>query len=73
MLRKKNIVLNEKKASGKEILQAGDRVKFYLADDTFLKFASAVFQDNGNGLSKEKSDLSDAGRAIDLEIVYEDE
>ncbi|MCD8324609.1 MAG: RluA family pseudouridine synthase [Clostridiales bacterium] len=73
MLRKKNIVLNEKKASGKEILRSGDHVKLYLADDTFLKFASAVFQDNEKRLSKEKSDLSDAGRAIDLEIVYEGE
>jgi 23S rRNA pseudouridine955/2504/2580 synthase len=38
MLRKKNIVLNDKKASGDEVLQEGDSVKFYLADDTIRKF-----------------------------------
>lgn len=42
MLRKKNIVLNEKKASGKEILQEKDQVKIYLSDETFSKFASAI-------------------------------
>ncbi|MCP1109261.1 RluA family pseudouridine synthase [Ohessyouella blattaphilus] len=39
MLRKKNIVLNDKKASGKEILEAGDVIKIYLADETYDKFA----------------------------------
>ncbi len=42
MLRKKNIVLNGKKASGKEILKERDSVKFFLSDETFAKFASAV-------------------------------
>ncbi len=41
MLRKKNIVLNDSKASGKELLSEGDNVKFYLSDDTFAKFSSA--------------------------------
>ncbi len=40
MLRKKNIVLNDKKASGNEILNPGDSVKFYLADETIAKFHS---------------------------------
>lgn len=39
MLRKKNIVLNQKKASGNEVLKMGDLVTFYLSDDTFEKFA----------------------------------
>ena len=39
MLRKKNIVLNDKKASGNEFLKAGDIVRFYLADETFDKFS----------------------------------
>lgn len=39
MLRKKNITLNGKKAEGKEILAVGDEVKFFLADETFEKFA----------------------------------
>ena len=37
MLRKKNIVLNGKKAAGKEKLQAGDSVKLFLAEDTIEK------------------------------------
>lgn len=35
MLRKKNIVLNERKAEGREILQPGDSVKMYFSEDTF--------------------------------------
>lgn len=39
MLRKKNITLNGKKATGKEILNPGDEIKIFLADDTFDKFS----------------------------------
>ncbi len=39
MLRKKNIVLNDGKAQGRELLTEGDRVKLYFSDETFLKFA----------------------------------
>ena len=39
MLRKKNIVLNDKKASGTETLRTGDNVKIYLSDETFEKFS----------------------------------
>ena len=35
MLRKKNIVLNGKKAEGKEILKEGDSIKIYFSDETF--------------------------------------
>lgn len=38
MLRKKNIVLNDKKAKGDELLCTGDNVKLYLSDDTIAKF-----------------------------------
>ena len=37
MLRKKNILLNEKKASGDELLQEGDKVQFYLSEATLGK------------------------------------
>ena len=40
MLRKKNIVLNDKKASGNELICDGDVVKFYLSDATFDRFSS---------------------------------
>ena len=38
MLRKKNIVLNDKKASGDERLKAGDSVKLYLSEETIEGF-----------------------------------
>ena len=37
MLRKKNIVLNSKKADGSERLCAGDNIKLWLADEFFEK------------------------------------
>ena len=38
MLRKKNIVLNGRKATGSEKLKKGDQVKLFLADETLEKF-----------------------------------
>lgn len=38
MLRKKNITRNDKKASGDEILECGDVIKVFLADETIEKF-----------------------------------
>ena len=38
MLRKKNIELNCKKATGNEILKEGDSVRFFLSDETISKF-----------------------------------
>jgi len=61
MLRKKNIVLNGKKATGSEILQVGDVVRFYLADDTIEKF-------------KEKISYEQTVRSwLELEIIYEND
>ena len=57
MLRKKNIVLNGKKATGNEQLAVGDSVKLFLADDTIAKF------------SKNKIVRTDTK----LDIIYEDE
>ncbi len=39
MLRKKNITLNGKKATGNEKLNTGDEVKLFLADETIEKFS----------------------------------
>ena len=39
MLRKKNIVLNDKKADGHELLRETDSVKIYFSDETFSKFS----------------------------------
>lgn len=57
MLRKKNIVLNGKKATGSEKLCAGDSVKLFLSDDTIEKFSKVQ-------VCKTES--------VSLDIVYED-
>lgn len=44
MLRKKNIVLNDKKADGTEKINIGDSVKIYFSDETFLKFSESSEQ-----------------------------
>ena len=38
MLRKKNIILNGKKADGSEILNLNDIISFYFSDETYQKF-----------------------------------
>lgn len=42
MLRKKNIVLNGKKAQGSEILKINDEIKLYLSDETIDKFTKKI-------------------------------
>ncbi len=42
MLRKKNILLNRKKASGEERLSAGDAVQIYFSEETLRKFSSVM-------------------------------
>ena len=57
MLRKKNITLNGKKASGGEKLVQGDLVKLFLSDETIDKFAG-----------KSRTEWPHA----ELDIIYED-
>lgn len=63
MLRKKNITLNGKKASGSEKLSQGDAVKLFLSEETIEKFS-------GNA-SDPVQDVY-TGRAEALDILYED-
>jgi 23S rRNA pseudouridine955/2504/2580 synthase len=42
MLRKKNILLNDKKAAGSERLKSGDGISLYLSDETFDKFSRDI-------------------------------
>lgn len=44
MLRKKNITLNGKKATGSEKLVSGDQVRLFLADETIQKFSAPAAQ-----------------------------
>lgn len=72
MLRKKNIVLNGKKADGTEKLQVGDEVKLFLAEETFLKFSSSQKTTSEFGFLKSLScHLMEEGKG--LHVVYEDE
>lgn len=59
MLRKKNIVLNGKKASGNEKLVVGDSVKLFLSEDTIHKFSSEKEEDVQTG-------------SFLLDVIYED-
>lgn len=61
MLRKKNIVLNGRKAKGSEKLAAGDSVKLFLSDETIGKFTG------------EKTAGLPAESGYTPEIVYEDD
>ena len=46
MLRKKNITLNGRKASGSEILSSGDEIRLFFSDDTFIKFSGIAVSGN---------------------------
>ncbi len=58
MLRKKNIKLNNKKATPEDLIKEGDRIQIYLADETIAKF-------------KKEIDINKI--SMDLNIIYEDE
>lgn len=68
MLRKKNIILNEKKAKGTEKIVEGDVVKFFLSEETFEKFAGKISQGEPVGAGK-RLDFRESG----LKVLYEDE
>ncbi|MCD8119828.1 MAG: RluA family pseudouridine synthase [Lachnospiraceae bacterium] len=46
MMRKKNIVLNGKKMTGKEILKVGDRLEIWFSDETLGKFHTSYGQEH---------------------------
>ncbi len=71
MLRKKNIVLNTKKAEGKEILAVGDTVSFFFSDETFLKFTG---RDTSGVQNEDTSAYQKAyGTLKGIEVIYKDE
>ncbi|MBO4592104.1 MAG: RluA family pseudouridine synthase [Eubacterium sp.] len=70
MLRKKNIVLNDKKATGDEVLKKGDVIKYYLSDETIDKFRASKPAE----VSKQKREGSEKNTdAPKIPIIYEDE
>lgn len=73
MLRKKNIKLNEKRAEGKEILAAGDRVQIYLSDETYAKFHTEKNLRSLKEQNQEQKIGALQGELHPREIIYEDE
>lgn len=71
MLRKKNITLNNSKADGKEILNNGDIVKIFFADETFDKFSGK------HGLTQNRDSMNEYVQAYqsikNISIIYEDD
>lgn len=54
MLRKKNIVLNGKRAKGDEILCADDNIKLFLSDETITKFRNCSWEGNNETEQRER-------------------
>lgn len=65
MLRKKNIVLNDKRADGNEIISKDDSVKLYLSDETINKFRGGSVADY-----KDKADIQVLYRDKDIMAVH---
>ena len=82
MLRKKNIVLNGKKAAGDEVLAAGDGIRLWLSDETIGKMRgeAACGSDPAHDISSALPAENGAGAGMkvlrypctDLDILYED-
>lgn len=62
MLRKKNIILNDKKAEGSEKLELGDKIKLFLADETIEKFS---------GINQPEIRIENKRESIDLDVLFE--
>jgi Pseudouridylate synthases, 23S RNA-specific len=81
MLRKKNIVLNDKKATGSEQLVIGDSIKLFLAEETIQNFSEVkvdyvksqldvIFEDKHILLLNKSVDiLSQKAKATDISLV----
>lgn len=72
MLRKKNIVLNHKKSTGRELLKIGDEVSFFLSDETIVSFQPENNQKDAF-LLENKNYINVYHKFIDIVVIYEDE
>ena len=72
MLRKKNITLNKKKATGKEVLSDGDCISVFFSDDTFYKFANEhvkrLLSTENTSSSHDDSDINNENIQADNKI-----
>ena len=70
MLRKKNIVLNDAKAEGRELLSEGDDLKIYFSDDTLRHFRKGEKERD----EVHKEDTASAEKPFpSIAVLYEDE
>lgn len=65
MLRKKNIKLNGKKATGNELLQLSDHIEIFLSDETFEKFSTVKISN-----SKDPAAKNEPPSAISADAPY---
>lgn len=68
MLRKKNITLNNGKAEGRELLQPGDTVKLFFAEETFLKFAGG---EKSLALTENAASVSGNSSVLEYQKAYQ--
>lgn len=75
MLRKKNIVLNKKKAQGKEILKSGDVISVFFSDKTYqLMTGNTGINDGNTTYDKQLSQYESAYQTLKgIRVVFEDE
>lgn len=78
MMRKKNITLNGKRAQGNEIIQPGDEIRLFLAEETLEKFRSKDADLSGKPTGNAAASNTRTAATSDLsgklpDIVYEDE
>lgn len=66
MMRKKNIVLNDKKIEGNEILSKGDVLKIWFSDETFTKLSKAAESDSRASIYTDAYD-----KLKNVEVLYE--
>ncbi|MCH5250535.1 MAG: RluA family pseudouridine synthase [Lachnospiraceae bacterium] len=74
MLRKKNIVLNDKKADGSEKLICGDEVSIYFSDETLQKFMGEQKKtaiDTGLDAANRNPQKTMSDITEDIAIIYE--
>lgn len=72
MLRKKNIVLNEKKADGSEKISCGDVVAIYFSEETLQKFMGNG-KDAGQDMPVKDFPMSSETALCGISVLYENE
>jgi 23S rRNA pseudouridine955/2504/2580 synthase len=79
MLRKKNIILNGKKADGTERLEKEDEIKLFFSDETFLKFQQGEKETEKNTKIEKSTENNTETKTNpykiitpDFSVIYED-